>query len=479
MMSFFKYIVSFLCFLSIFLCLCESKSDLIERLPGLGIKPKFHQYSGYLNATEGRHLFYWFLESQRDPSKDPVVLFLNGGPGISSLYGLFAENGPFRVLPSGRSVTYDPYSWNSVANVLYVDTPAGVGFSYSDDHDYRTNDDESLKFNYEALKDFFKKYPQFAENEFYLTGEGFAAVYLSLLAAEMLNDQSSQINLKGLAIGNGFFDVKTLSQNRPFYAHYHGVIDTPTFNELKAQCCSKNGNKCAFPIVLANSTIIPLSPNRSCYKQFRKSLHAFMTTGINAYKLYDLCPKYNSSNKKPIDDLQAKIFDAILDNEGISDRKKIKDSEDVQQTHECVSNGFSEYLRYPEVRKALHVSPKSMAWNVTSDSVHRSYIQKYYNLGKVFKEINRRNLKTIIYNGDIDLVCDCVSTQSFLDSLDIPVVKESTNWLYNGVTAGFVKYFANNLTYTSIRDAGHSAPKDKPEPSLHVLKVLLGKDVFN
>jgi cathepsin A (carboxypeptidase C) len=373
-----------------------------------------------------------------------------------------------------------------VANVLYVDTPAGVGFSYSDNNDYQTNDDESLKFNYEALKDFFKKYPQFIKNEFYLTGEGFGAVYLTLLAAEILNDQSSPINLKGLAIGNGFFDVKILSQNRPFYAHYHGVIDTPTFNELKAQCCSWNGNKCAFPVILANSTIIPVSPNRSCFLQFRKIFQALLTTGINVFNLYDLCPNYNSSNKKSIDDFQSDKFytnidmDSLeLDNEGISDKKKIKDFEGVEQTHECVSNGFSEYLRYPVVRKALHVSPKSMAWNVTNGFINRSYVQKYYNLRKKFKEINRRKLKTIIYNGDFDLACDCVSTQSFLDSLDIPVIKESTNWLYNGVTAGFVKYFANDLTYTSIRDAGHSAPKDKPEPCLHVLKVLFGNDVFN
>jgi cathepsin A (carboxypeptidase C) len=96
------------------------ESDLIESLPGLDPKPKFRQYSGYLNATEGRHFFYWFFESQNNPSNDPVVLWLNGGPGCSSLLGLFTENGPFRVLPNGRTVIYDEYSWNSLANVLYI-----------------------------------------------------------------------------------------------------------------------------------------------------------------------------------------------------------------------------------------------------------------------------------------------------------------------------------------------------------------------
>ncbi len=160
MMWSFKYIVSFLYFLSVFLKLCQSKSDLIEHLPGLHQKPKFRQYSGYLDATEGRHLFYWFVESQKNPFKDPVVLWLNGGPGTSSLLGFFTENGPFRVLPNGQTVTYDKYSWNSLANILYIESPAGVGFSYSENNDYRTNDDETLKFNYEALNNFFEKYPQ-------------------------------------------------------------------------------------------------------------------------------------------------------------------------------------------------------------------------------------------------------------------------------------------------------------------------------
>jgi cathepsin A (carboxypeptidase C) len=65
-----------------------------------------------------------------------------------------------------------------LAKVLYVDSPVGVGFSYSDNNDYQTSDDETLKFIYEALNDFFKKYPQFIESEFYLTGESYTGVYL-------------------------------------------------------------------------------------------------------------------------------------------------------------------------------------------------------------------------------------------------------------------------------------------------------------
>jgi cathepsin A (carboxypeptidase C) len=464
----------------VFLSLCESRSDLIEKLPGIHRRLKFRQYSGYLEATEGRHLFYWFFESQKNPSRDPVILWLNGGPGYSSLMALFTENGPFRVLPNGRTVTYDKYSWNSIANVLYIESPAGVGFSYSDNNDYQTSDDESLKYNYEALKDFFKKYPKFVKNEFYLTGQSYAAVYLSLLAVKILNDQNSTINLKGLSIGNGLLDQRIQSQSRIFYAHYHGVIDTKTLNDLKSECCSCLGNdeQCSFPVVNANYTIIPISPNPLCTSKFIEVFKILLTLGNDLWNLYDFCPKFDSLKKNSTHNFQNNMTIDSLKLEEIYENRKTKGS-GVVQTHQCVSNGYHEYLRNPAVLKALHVSPKSMVWNESNDFFDQNYVHNYDNLREQFEEINRAKLKTIVYNGDFDLGCDCVGAQQFLDSLNITIVKESTNWLYKGISAGFVKHFANNLTFTTIRGAGHSAPKDKPGPCLKVLKVLLGKHVFN
>jgi carboxypeptidase C (cathepsin A) len=153
--------------------------------------------------------------------------------------------------------------------------------------------------------------------------------------------------------------------------------------------------------------------------------------------------------------------------------------EDAEQTHECVSNGFQEYLNDPDVRNSLHVSPKSMHWKEVNNFIVQTFVTNYYNMREQFKVINRAKLKTIVYNGDIDLVCNFIGDQMFLDSLNIPIFTESTNWFYNGILAGSVKYFANNLTFTTVRGAGHAAPKDKPGPTLEIFKVLLGKAVFN
>ncbi len=294
--------------------------------------------------------------------------------------------------------------------------------------------------------------------------------------------------MKGLAIGNGYLDQLILSQSRLFYAHFHGAIDTRAFNGLKAHCCSFEGNdmKCNFPVVHPNSTLTFVSPDPLCIQQFIKVRGALLAAGNDFYNLYDFCPKFDPLNKKSIDHFQRSQFSVNvtinsleLDNEEIDDKRKTMDSEDVEQTHECVSNGYYEYLKNPEVLKALHVSAKSTVWNESNTFILQTYVQNYDNMRQQFIEINRANLKTIVYNGDIDLGCDIVGEQQFLDSLNIPIVKESTNWLYNGITAGFVKHFANNLTFTTIKAAGHSAPKDKPGPCLKVLKVLLGKQLFN
>ena len=141
--------------------------DKITELPGQPKNVEFNQYSGYVTVNEqaGRALFYWLIESQanRRPETRPLVLWLNGGPGCSSVaYGAAEEIGPFRIRPDGKTLYLNPYAWNKckssmifyfcfssicvlsefhlrfvqfelllVANMLFLESPAGVGFSYT------------------------------------------------------------------------------------------------------------------------------------------------------------------------------------------------------------------------------------------------------------------------------------------------------------------------------------------------------------
>lgn len=91
-------------------------ADKITSLPGQPKGVNFDQYSGYVTVdpSAGRALFYYFAESQKDASTKPLVLWLNGGPGCSSIGGgAMTELGPFRVNPDGKTLWLNEYAWNS------------------------------------------------------------------------------------------------------------------------------------------------------------------------------------------------------------------------------------------------------------------------------------------------------------------------------------------------------------------------------
>jgi carboxypeptidase C (cathepsin A) len=158
-----------------------SNQGLITSLPNLNYNPGFRQFSGYLtvSAQHGRSLFYWYVESQNDPTTDPVVLWTNGGPGCSGLIGFWEEHGPF-VLNSTLHLSPNPYSWNKVANMLYIEQPAGTGFSYSKTTaDYDTADDAmSAEDNYQFILQFLERFPERKSNAFYISGESYAGHYI-------------------------------------------------------------------------------------------------------------------------------------------------------------------------------------------------------------------------------------------------------------------------------------------------------------
>jgi carboxypeptidase C (cathepsin A) len=121
--------------------------ELVTSLPIVG-DLNFNMYSGYVDIpSTTKQLHYLLAESANDPTTDPLIVWFNGGPGCSSLIGFTTENGPYTF-----SVHHDPevnqYSWNQEANVLYLEQPAGVGFSYcSTTADCASSDDGSADDN--------------------------------------------------------------------------------------------------------------------------------------------------------------------------------------------------------------------------------------------------------------------------------------------------------------------------------------------
>ncbi|RHZ38159.1 hypothetical protein DYB26_005991 [Aphanomyces astaci] len=188
-----------------------SSPHKITSLPGYNdAKPiNFDQYAGHIPLpSNGQKMFYWLVESESNPSTDPLVLWLNGGPGCSSLSGFFTELGPF-VVQSDLSVKRNPYAWNRKANMVFLDSPAGVGFSQPLLNASEYHDDVTAARSREFLKQFLELYPQYKNRDFYITGESYAGMYIPFLVHKLVTDPVENLHLTGFAIGNPYTDQKT------------------------------------------------------------------------------------------------------------------------------------------------------------------------------------------------------------------------------------------------------------------------------
>jgi carboxypeptidase C (cathepsin A) len=148
-------------------------SNLLRYQPGIcETTPGVKSYSGYvhLNQTtaDGKiypaNTFFWFFESRKDPANAPLSIWMNGGPGSSSMIGLMQENGPCRVQEDGKTTELNPWSWNNEVNMLYIDQPVQVGFSY----DTATNGTSDLLEEVITPQDFGKTVPE--QNNTFLVG---------------------------------------------------------------------------------------------------------------------------------------------------------------------------------------------------------------------------------------------------------------------------------------------------------------------
>ena len=144
----------------------EAVADQVTNLPGAEkLDFNFNQFSGYLQVNGSKNMHYWMVESMNDPATDPVTFWTNGGPGCSGLLGFMSEQGPFRP-NKDMSLSFNDYAWNKVSNMVFVEQPCGVGFSYSaDDDDYKTNDAQAATDNYFMIQEFMKRFPEYSSND--------------------------------------------------------------------------------------------------------------------------------------------------------------------------------------------------------------------------------------------------------------------------------------------------------------------------
>ena len=262
--------------------------------------PSVKQYSGYLDISLGKKYFFWLMESRSAPKTDPVVMWLTGGPGCSSQLALLAENGPCSIDAKSGNTTRNPYSWTSNATVMWVDQPAGTGFStgiFTPD----TNENEVANDMYRFLQQFYKALPQYKSNPFFIFGESYAGHYVPAVAHRVWlggkNAEGFAVPLRGIGIGNGLVDPQEQYKWYPAMAKdggrseggtlEHGVITSPVeIGLMKAATVP-----CVAAIALCNAG----GPNatKACVGAYvlcnYGELIPYQLTGMNPYDMREKC----------------------------------------------------------------------------------------------------------------------------------------------------------------------------------------------
>ena len=193
----------------------------------LGIK----SHSGYLtvNETCGSNMFFWYFPTTSADPKAPVLLWLQGGPGGSSMFGLFNEHGPFYV-DANMTLHKRMYTWTKKYSVVYIDNPVGTGFSFTEqDACYSKNEDDVAVNLYSALSQFFMVFADVQPNDFYATGESYAGKYVPAITLkihqENLQTPKVKINLRGMIIGDGLCDPESMFPQYAPFLYNIGLLD--------------------------------------------------------------------------------------------------------------------------------------------------------------------------------------------------------------------------------------------------------------
>ncbi|CAL4135333.1 unnamed protein product, partial [Meganyctiphanes norvegica] len=382
------------------------EEDLVVDLPGASFEIPFKQYSGYLSPDTSKHLHYWFVESERNPSEDPIIVWMNGGPGCSSLDGFLTELGPFKVNDDGQTLMYNPYAWNKNASVIFLETPICTGFSYSDGEDCVVSDDSGALDNYMALRIFFEsKFPEYLSNELYLTGESYAGIYVPLLAQLILDETTgTKLNLKGFAVGNGVSNMETSDNSLMFYAKYHALLDEDIWSSLVTECCEggESRHNCDFHIMTDNPTV-----TEECMMALLVAYDEVWGGGLNPYSIYGECVHVENSTHSGLSRLAADMHN------------NFRHSKQPRFEPDCTdSSKLRSWINSPEVRSALHIPEYVQNWDICSQDSNDQYVRQYGDMTEQYQNL-LPHVRALVYNGDWDTVCNYLGTQWFVESLGL------------------------------------------------------------
>ncbi|URD90647.1 serine carboxypeptidase-like [Musa troglodytarum] len=399
----------------------------VTHLPGFRGPLPFHLETGYVEVDEvnGAELFYYFIPSEGRPSEDPLLLWLNGGPRCSALSGLVFEVGPLKFVSaeyngSLPNLVYHPYSWTKVANMIFVDSPVGSGFSFSRRYEgYNANDMSWSEHVYKFLIKWFIDHPQFLSNPLYISGDSYGGKIVPIVAyriSEGTKVGNKQLNLKGYLIGNPVTGENFDENSQVPYAHGVGIISDGIF-----EFCSE------------------------------------------IYKNHILEPKCALASPKP--------KDMILDRRSLKERIDLLNPPHVPDLR-C--RAYAYFLSYywannNVVRQALHIKKGTVEeWQRCNGDL--PYASELKSTIKYHLNLTTRGFRALVYSGDHDLYIPFVGTKAWIKSLNFSLVDDWRSWHVEGQVAGYTMKYANNLTFATVKGGGHTAPEYRPKQCLAMIQ---------
>lgn len=410
----------------------SADDHLVKSLPGLSGYTHKH-WAGLLTvdpAHSGR-LFYWLFEPTGAPPEDAdVLIWLNGGPGCSSMDGLFLENGPFRVREDG-TLDVNEHSWNDKAYLLYVDQPVGTGFSYTSQNAYAKNDEMINAGFYAFLQAFYALHPSLAGRRLFFSGESHAGHYIPSMVAYIrsknavpLGAGEVAISVGGMAVGNGWTDPYNQYDVRDFAwgKSLVGKQQLPTLKALESSCHAdlRRGK-------YSSST---------CFSLLDKVIDASGPPGQRAI-MYDVRRRGKTSDYPP-------------------GKQRVE-----------------EYLNRDDVKSAIHSTSTPQRFQECADPPYFALSGRdgIGVTGELASSLDA-GVPTLYYSGNQDAICNYAGTERLLHALDWTGADDWRAaprfvWQSHGAPAGFAKAHGP-LTFLVVEDAGHMVPMVRAPAPRHL-----------
>ncbi|KAH9178171.1 carboxypeptidase-like protein S1 [Lactarius sanguifluus] len=415
-----------------------TNSGVCETTPGV------NQFSGYLSVGTNMNMWFWFFEARNSPSTAPLALWLNGGPGCSSMIGLFQENGPctFNNI-QGSTPVLNPNSWNSVANMLYVDQPIGTGFSFGTDD--ATSTVTAAPFVWKLLQAFYAQFPTYENRNFGLFTESYGGHYGPEFAFyfESQNAAIAQGTLSGitiplvaLGINNGWFDPKL---------QYKAYIDYSLTNPYRSLITS------------SQATSFTNSYNQDCGPALNTCASSGTDTACeNADNIcFNEIEGPISQGNFDVYDLRAKANDAFPPETYVSylRQSSIQTKIGAQQVYqECPDAPFFKF-------------------QATGDDA-RSFLS-------TLSTVVQSGIQVLIWAGDADWICNTAGVQAVIAQIQFAESSQFNSaslapYTVNGVQVGAFKT-AGKLSFLNVFNAGHEVPAYQPVAALQAFVQTLSQ----